>query len=195
MTTSSSPLQRGLDATPIIYSLLSGHPASSVCESYIRNHTGWLTTTVTLLEANAVLRKVYGIDPQLVAQKLAQFAAGPVVVLGVDVAVATSAMACAGSLGIDLADAVLLETCRVHRASMVCTDDDKFARVCVQAGLAAETPIDSSVRQQMGVWESTNLPARGLPRLLFHVRHWLDGEDPRLAREFWNRTGAGSHLP
>ena len=46
MTTSSSLGQRGLDAAPIIYSLLSGHPASAVCEDYIRNHSGWLTTTV-----------------------------------------------------------------------------------------------------------------------------------------------------
>ena len=39
-TTSSSPGLRGLDAAPIIYSLLSGHPASEVCESYIRSHSG-----------------------------------------------------------------------------------------------------------------------------------------------------------
>jgi hypothetical protein len=51
MTISSSPTQRGLDAAPIIYSLLSGHPGSAICETYIRNHSGWLTTTVTLLEA------------------------------------------------------------------------------------------------------------------------------------------------
>lgn len=50
MTTSSSPPQRGLDAAPIIYSLLHGHPASAVCESYIRNHADWLTTPITLLE-------------------------------------------------------------------------------------------------------------------------------------------------
>jgi hypothetical protein len=104
-------------------------------------------------------------------------------------------MTCAGSLGIDLADAVLLETCRVHRASMVCTDDDKFARVCVQVGLNSETPVDPALRQQIATWESANLPTRGLARLLFHVRRWLEQEDPRVAKEFWNRTGAGSHLP
>ncbi len=43
--TSSSLLQRGLDAVSIVYSLLSGHPASAVCESYLRNHSGWLTMT------------------------------------------------------------------------------------------------------------------------------------------------------
>jgi len=114
MTTSSSPGQRGLDAAPIVYSLLSGHPASAVCEGYIRSHSGWLTTTVTLLEADAVLRKVYGVAPALVAQKIAQFAAGPITVVAVDAAAAVSAMTTANSLGIDLADAVLLESCRAH---------------------------------------------------------------------------------
>lgn len=191
MTTSSSPSQRGLDAAPIVYSLLDGHPASALCENYIRAHAGWLTTTVTLLEASAVLRKVYGVDPSLVAQKLGQFAAGPIAVVAVDVATATSA----NSFGIDLPDAVLLETCRAEGVSIVSTDDDKFARVCVQAGLAAETPIDSALRQQIAAWESVNLPAKGLARLLFHVRHWLEQHDPDLSQEFWNRTGGGSHLP
>lgn len=40
MTTSSSAPQRGLDAAPIVYGLLNGHPASVVCEHYIRNRTG-----------------------------------------------------------------------------------------------------------------------------------------------------------
>jgi predicted nucleic acid-binding protein len=195
MTTFFSPPQRGLDAAPIIYSLLRGHPASAVCESYIRNHADWLTTPITLLEVDAVLRKVYGVKPTLAAQKLAQFAAGPIVVPAIDAGLATSAMSCAASFGIDLADAVLLETCRIHRVSMICTDDEKFVRTCVAVGLTAETPIDSAMRQQITVWESANLPAKGLTRLLFHVRHWIEQEEPRLAQEFWNRTGAGSHLP
>lgn len=195
MTTSSSPGQRGLDAAPIVYSLLSGHPASAVCEGYIRSHSGWLTTTVTLLEADAVLRKVYGVAPALVDQKIAQFAAGPITVVAVDAATAVSAMTTANTLGIDLADAVLLESCRAHGLSIIATDDAKFARECVRSGLTAETPIDSAIRQQVAAWEATNLPAKGLARVLFHVRHWLDQQDPQMAQAFWNRTGAGSHLP
>jgi len=83
MTTSSSSPQRGLDAGPIIYSLLSGHPASAICEIYIRGHSGWFTTAVTLLEVDAVLRKVYGVDPMLAAGKLAQFVVGPIVISAV----------------------------------------------------------------------------------------------------------------
>jgi len=182
MTTSSNATQRGLDTVPIVYSLLSGHPASAVCESYIRSHAGWLTTSVTLLEAGAVLRKVYGVDAALVAQKLAQFAAAPITVLPVDVALAAAAMLSAGQLGIDVADAVLLETCRLHGASIICTDDAKLAQSCVQLGLIAETPVPAPLRQQIATWESANLPPKGLPRLLYHVRAWLERQDQIVAQ-------------
>ena len=98
MTTSSNPTQRGLDAAPIVYALLRGHPASAVCENHIRSHAGWLTTSVTFLEAGAVLR------------------------------------------------------------------------------------------QQIAAWESANLPSKGLARLLYHVRTWLDRQDQGVAQEFWNQT-------
>ena len=52
------PAPRGLDAMLIVYSLLDDHPASSVCESFIRERTDWLTTTLTLLEAKAILTPV-----------------------------------------------------------------------------------------------------------------------------------------
>jgi len=113
MTTSSDTAQRGLDAAPIVYSLLRGHPASAVCES----------------------------------------------------------------------------------VSIVCTDDAKLGQTCVPLGLSVETPIPAALRQQMTAWESAHLPPKGLARLLHHVRTWLDQQDQRVATEFWNQSGAGSHLP
>lgn len=86
---------------------------------------------MTLLEADAILRKVYGVNPVMVAQKIAQFAASPITVVAVDVVLAVSAMTTANSLGIDLADAVLLESCRAQRLSIIATDDEKFGRACV----------------------------------------------------------------
>jgi predicted nucleic acid-binding protein len=195
MPTSSNLTQRGLDAVPIVYALLSGHPASAVCENHIRNHTGWLTTSVTLLEACAVLRKVYGVDPPLAAQKLTQFAAAPITVLPVDAALATVALSSAAQWRIDLADAVLLEICRMHGAAIICTDDARLSQVCVQLGLIVETPIPSVLRPQIAAWESASLPSKGLARLLHHVQTWLDRQDQRVALDFWNQTGAGSHLP
>lgn len=63
MTSFSSPLvERGLDAMIIVYSLLDQHPASIPCEQFIRSHSGWFTTALTVLEVKAVLTKVYGVD-------------------------------------------------------------------------------------------------------------------------------------
>ena len=66
MTLSSDQFAgRGLDAMLIVYSLLEDHPASAVCESFIREHANWHTTTLTLLEAISILTKVYDVDVNL----------------------------------------------------------------------------------------------------------------------------------
>jgi len=46
---SEAPLERGLDANLLVYSLLEGHPASAACEQFIRGRTGWFTTPLMLL--------------------------------------------------------------------------------------------------------------------------------------------------
>ena len=62
MTLSSDPFApRGLDAMLIVYSLLDNHPASAVCESFIRERANWLTTTLTLLK-DIKLAKTYWIE-------------------------------------------------------------------------------------------------------------------------------------
>ena len=76
------------------------------------------------------MRKVYGVPPALSAHKLTRFADGPIFVSAVDVELATSAIGSANSLGIDLADAVLLEACQKHGAAAICTDDEKLAKAC-----------------------------------------------------------------
>ena len=59
MTSSSSPpLERGLDTMVLVYSLLQGHPALTACEHFLRAHTGWFTSPLVLFEAKGVLTKV-----------------------------------------------------------------------------------------------------------------------------------------
>jgi predicted nucleic acid-binding protein len=196
MTSSSEPLvERGLDAMLIVYSLLKNHPASTVCEQFIRTHTGWLTTTLTLLEAKAILVKVYAVDAVMASQKLAQFAAGPIVIVPVDLSAILAAMNVADSLRIDLTDAVLLHLAQAYGASRLATDDVPLARACQQMGILHETPIDSTLRRQMAQWESAYLPAKGLPRILWQIYHWLSQSYPEVAQAFWSRTGGGTHLP
>src|SRR2546422_11696113 len=93
MTLSSdTQVERGLDAMLIVYSLLNGHPATPLCEQFIRERTGWFTTGLTLLEARAVLAKVYAVDPGLASRKIGQFASGPILVVPTGQAVTLAAM-------------------------------------------------------------------------------------------------------
>ena len=179
----------------IVYSLLSNHPASTTCEQFIRTHSSWFTTTLTLLEAKAILTKVYAVDAAMASHKLAQFAAGPIVVTAVDPPIALAAMHNADGLGIDLTDAVLLQTVQARGALRLATDDTKLAQVCRQIGVTPETPIDTALRQQMAAWEAANLPAKGLPRVLRQIYQWLNRTTPQIAEDFWSHTGGGSHLP
>ena len=196
MTSSSNqPLERGLDAVIMVYSLLDGHPASATCERFIRTHSGWFTTALTLLETKAVLTKVYGVDSSLVTQKLAQLAVAPIAILPIDAATVLSSMHTADSLRIDLTDAVLLQAVQAQGATRLTTDDRALARACQEIGITPENPIDAALRQEMVAWEDDNLPVRGLPRLLHQLYQWLRLHYPEAAQDFWSRTGGGSHLP
>jgi len=191
----ASPIERGLDAMLIVYSLLNKHPASEICEQFIRNHTGWFTTTFTLFEAKSILTKIYTVDSNLASQKLAQLTECPISVIGVDLTMALAAMNIADDLGIDLTDAVLLQTALTQKASYLATDDDKLAKACQMVSITSENPISSDLRKQMVEWEFANLPTKGLPRILRTIYHWLSQSHLSAAQDFWSRTGGGSHLP
>ena len=186
---------RGLDAMLIVYSLLDDHPASAVCESFIRDHTSWLTTTLTLLEAKAILTKVYAVDVNLVSQQLSQFSAGPIEIVEVDLPITLAAMQSADTLEIDITDAVLVQTTLARNANILATDDRKLIQACHQVDIAVENPIDSSLRRQMASWEAENLPQKGLPRILRRIHLWLHQNHQQVAEDFWAQTGGGSHLP
>jgi predicted nucleic acid-binding protein len=196
MISSSNPSdERGLDAMLIVYSLLEAHPASTTCEQFIRSHRGWLTTAFTLFEAKAILTKVYAVEATLASRKLAQFAAGPIVVTTVDALTALAAMDTADTLGLDLTDTVLLQAVQARGALWLATDDTKLAQVCRRVGVTPATPIDTALRRQMVAWEAAHLPAKGLPRVLRQIHQWLLRIAPSTAEDFWSHTGGGSHLP
>ena len=163
MTLSSDQFAaRGLDAMLIVYSLLDDHPTSAACESFIRDHTNWFTTTLTLLEAKAILTKVYAVDVNLVSQQLSQFSAGPIEIVEVDLPITLAAMQSTGTLEIDITDAVLVQTTLARNANILATDDRKLIQACHQVDIAVENPIDISLRRQMASWEAENLPKKGV---------------------------------
>ena len=186
---------RGLDAMLIVYSLLGNHPASDVCEAFIRESTSWFTTTLTLLEAKAILTKVYAVDAHLVSQRLSQFSAGSTEIIEVDLSITLASMQIADILGIDMTDAVLLQAARTRSANILATDDQKLVHACHQVDITVENPIDTQLRRQMASWESENLPQKGLPRILSRIYQWLEQNHQQVAEDFWSQTGGGSHLP
>ena len=149
---------RGLDAMLIVYSLLDDHPASAACESFIRDHTNWFTTALTLFEARAILTKVYAVDTNLTSQQLSQFSAGPIEIIEVDLSITLAGMQIADTLEIDITDAVLVQATRTRNANILATDDHKLIQACHQVDIAVENPIDVSLRRQMASWEAENLP-------------------------------------
>ena len=186
---------RGLDAMLIVYSLLDDHPASAVCESFIRDHTNWFTTALTLFEAKAILTKVYAVDTNLTSQQLSQFSEGPIEIIEVDLPITIAAMQIADTLEIDITDAVLVQATRTRNANILATDDRKLIQACHQVNIAVENPIDVSLRRQMANWEAENLPQKGLPRILRRIHLWLHQNHQQVAEDFWSQTGGGSHLP
>lgn len=196
MSSSSSPtLERGLDTMVLVYSLLNGHPAATACEQFIDTKTGWFTSPLVLFEAKNVLVRVYGIAAAAATQKLSQFCRGPVTLLSLDAAAVPAALALAETHGIDLTDAVLLHLAQQNSVTVLASDDQRLEQAGAPLGIVVQSPVDTSLRQQIAAWEKAHLPAKGLPRILRRVHDWLAPHAPALAQQFWTESGAGSHLP
>jgi len=78
---------------------------------------------------------------------------------------------------------------------MTSSEDQHFSSVCSQLGIMPISPLDTSLRQAVGAWETAHVPPKGLPRVLRRVHQWLSQSHPQAAQTFWFQTGAGSHLP
>ena len=196
MTSSTSPpLERGLDTMILAYYLLQGHPASLPCEQFLRSHSGWFTSPLVLAEAKHILTSVYSVNASAVTAKLLQFAAGPVVLLDLDAVTVASAFQLADAQGLDLTDAVLLQLARGHGARYLATEDQRLAQACLPFGVTPVSPLDAALRQQVAAWETTHVASKGLPRILRRVHQWLSQTHAQAAHDFLSHTGGGSHLP
>jgi predicted nucleic acid-binding protein len=196
MTSSSSPpLERGLDTMILVYSLLQGHPAALPCEQFLRSQSGWFTSPLVLVEAKNILTKVYSVTGGTATAKLLQFAAGPAVLLDLDPATVTAALQLADTHALDLTDAVLLHLAHRHGAGYLATEDQRLAQACLGLGITPVSPLDAALRQQVAAWEASNLASKGLARVLRRIHQWLSQTHPQAALDFWSHTGGGSHPP
>jgi predicted nucleic acid-binding protein len=196
MTSFSSPsLTHGLDTMILVYYLLQGHPASTICEQFLRAQSAWFTSPLVLVEAKHILTKVYGVAPGAATAKLLQFAAGPAVLFDLDQVALTAALPLADTHGLALTDAVLLHLTQQQGGATLVTEDHQLLQVCGKLGVSAVSPLDTALRQQVTSWEAVNLAPKGLPRILRGVHDWLGRTHPQASSDFWSQTGGGNHLP
>jgi predicted nucleic acid-binding protein len=195
ISSSSPPLERGLDTMILVYSLLQGHPASLPCEQMLRSHSGWFSSPFVLAEVKHILTRVYSVDASTATAKLLQLTAGSVVLLDLDPMTILTAMQIADSHGLDLTDAVLLQTVRQVGVTQLATEDQRLMQVCQSLGIAPLSPFDNVLRQQVAAWENAHLQPKGLQRILRRVHEWLSTLHTQAAQDFWSHTGSGTHLP
>lgn len=184
---------KAIDSNLLIYASLADHPASVACEQYVAAQPLWVTNIVNLVELLRVLVGVYGVSELDAHAKFTDLRKA-LVVAELTGDLATASLSLRQTYGIDFNDAVLLQTCLQRGISTLATDDRKLAAACAALQIDAEDPIDASIRAQMAKWETANLPAKGLPRVLMRVHRWLEDRDPALAGEFHSATQALSRL-
>jgi len=184
---------KAIDSNILVYASLSDHPASAASEAYIAGHVEWLCSVSNLVEMRQVLVSVYGLSESDADTKFEDFrAALEVYPLSDNIVVA--ALSLRRIHRIDLNDAVLLESAIRRGVSVICTDDRGLARACEAVGIAPESPINEALREQMSQWEESNIPSKGLPRVLLQVHRWIQARNPAMACEFQSATQALSRM-
>lgn len=195
ITSSSSALDFGLDTMFLVYCLITGHPARAACHNFLRSQSGWFTSPLVLIEAKAILTKVYSIDPAVASTKLAQFSTVPMTFVDLDAAGVHAAFQLADGHRLNTTDAILLQLAIKNGARNIVTDDQHFAQTCSQFGLVAVSPLDAMLRQAVAAWEAAHVPPKGLARILWRVHQWLSQAHPQAAQDFWSHSRGGSYLP
>lgn len=195
ITSSSNACDHGLDTMLVVYCVLGGHPAGAKCEQFLKARSGWFTSPLVLIEAKAILTKIYSVDPADATKKLEQFSTVPVTFVDLDAAAVLAAFQLADVHGLDTTDAVLLQLAISNSARNIATDDQHFAQVCAHFGINVASPLDAALRKAVATWEAAHVQPKGLARVLWRVREWLSQTHAQAAQDFWSQTGGGSHLP
>lgn len=184
---------KAIDSNLLVYASLANHPAMAACETYVAAYPDWLTSIVNLVELRRVLVGVYGVSENDADAKFTDFCKA-LTIDDLTTAVAMAALPFRQSYGIDFNDGVLLETARRRGIHVLATDDAQLASAATATGIKVENPVTPAVRAQMTNWENQNLPARGLPRILFRIHRWIEQHDAALAQTFHSSTQGLSRL-
>jgi predicted nucleic acid-binding protein len=117
--------------------VITGHPARAACHNLLLAQSGWFTSPLVLIEAKAILTKVYSVDASAATTKLAQFSNVPITFADLDAAGVHAAFQLADVHDLNTTDAVLLQLAVSTGARNIATADQHFAKVCCQFGINA----------------------------------------------------------
>jgi predicted nucleic acid-binding protein len=189
-------MKKALDTNIIVYSLLENHPASEICEKYIRdeNYT-FYTTPLTPFEIYFVLRKIYGVNMEKSAEKALSLFETPLIIEEITAGDAEAPLKKCVQHNIDTNDGFLLQLSLKNNVPSIASDDQKLLSSCQNEDLLPQSPINSAIKSEMNIWENENLPERGLARILKRIHLWLMEHDAENAKKFAQATNNLKQLP
>lgn len=188
--------KKGLDANIIVYSLLDDHPASELCDAYMKDSRHkFYTTSLTPFEVYFALHRVYGIPRPDAASKALSLLDAPLTIVDVRSSYLHPAIARCANEGLEANDSLLIEMCLSSDIPSLASDDRRLLKACEEQGIHAECPIGEDERQRMREWENTKLAQAGARRLLTRVYTWMQERNPQLAESFLEASGNLRHLP
>lgn len=189
-------LKKALDTNILVYALLENHPASAVCDGFIKSGKyDFYATPLTPFEVYFVLRRVYNITKDKAASTVLALFDSPLRFTEIGAEDARIAMKRCIRHGLDSNDSLLIQACLRSGIPSLASDDRGLCKVSEAEGIQTQSPIEEKHRKSMQHWEEENLPPSGLPRFLKRVHDWLETVNPESAGQFLEATGKLRHLP
>ncbi len=184
-----------LDSNLLIYSILTDHPASPVCQEFIEASESLVASSITLIELFFVTTQIYGIEPARVLTKINELFASPLTIIAADADTVATALALCAEYKIDTNDAVQIQMCLDLGIPALATDDGRLIGLCKKLKIETKNPITDELKQAMRIWEEANLPQKGLPRILHQIYEWIAAHDHALSDDFRNVTRNLTRMP
>jgi len=191
-------MKKLIDTNLLIYALIEDHPASSVCEAFIRKENRYrklYTTVLTPFEVFHVLWRIYGLKREQAMEKALSLFNSPLSFIPITEEVAQISLEKIVEYKIDSNDALLLTSSILYDIPSLASDDRKLLKASNEEGIHTQSPINEKLRRDMNEWEKEKLASKGIPRILQRIYKWLLDIDNEIAEEFKKATNNLKQLP
>ena len=131
-------MKKLIDANLLIYALIEDHPASSVCEAFIRKENRYrklYTTMLTPFEVFHVLWRIYGLKREQAMEKALSLFNSPLSFIPITEEVARISLEKIVEYKIDSNDALLLTSSILYDIPSLASDDRKLLKASNEEGI------------------------------------------------------------